>query len=225
MLERLRLAWARRRSRLAVQLESLEQPLPATRAPLAALEMIALDFETTGLDWSRDHLIAAGWLLIRADRIILSSAREVRVSLDSESGVGQSATIHGLVDSDLDHAEDASALLAQLLPELAGRVIVAHAAAIERGFLDALLTSMGGARMPHRFVDTMAQERQLMELEGQRIGEGDLTLDACRKRRGLPAHSSHSALADALACAELLLAQIEQMGGATRVRLRDLSCA
>lgn len=222
MLERLRLALARRRSRLPLQREALARRLPAAGARLADIEMIALDFETTGLDWSRDRIIAAGWVLIRGDRIVMASAREVRVRLDSAAGVGQSATIHGLVDSDLDEAEDASALLAHLLPDLAGRALVAHAAAIERGFLDALLTRMGGASMPHRFIDTLAQERVLMELDGRQVGEGDLTLDACRARRALPPHSSHSALADALACAELLLTQIEQMGGAGSVRLGDL---
>jgi DNA polymerase III subunit epsilon len=34
--------------------------------------------------------------------------------------------------------------------------------------------------------------------------------------------AQHSAGADALACAELLLAQVEALGGASRVRLRDL---
>jgi DNA polymerase-3 subunit epsilon len=51
---------------------------------------------------------------------------------------------------------------------------------------------------------------------------GDLTLDACRERRGLPDHQRHSAGADAVAAAELLLAQVAQLGGAGDVKLRDL---
>jgi DNA polymerase-3 subunit epsilon len=50
----------------------------------------------------------------------------------------------------------------------------------------------------------------------------DLSLDACRRRRGLPGHTHHSAAADALACAELLLAQLAQFGDDGHVRLADL---
>jgi DNA polymerase-3 subunit epsilon len=186
--------------------------------------MIALDFETTGLDAERDHIIAAGWVLIRGDRIVLASAREVRVRNGSAGGVGQSAVIHGILDSDLDDAGSTEALIEDLLPELAGRAIVAHAAAIERNFLAALLRRLGGVPLPNPFVDTMALERHLVEGGGGKVRElhGDLTLDACRERRGLPDHQRHSAGADAVAAAELLLAQVAALGGAAEVKLREL---
>jgi len=115
-------------------------------------------------------------------------------------------------------------MLAQLLPELAGRPIVAHAASIERGFINALLRRLGGVPLGNPFVDTMTLERRLVEAGGGSVRElhGDLTLDACRARRGLPTHQSHSAGADAVACAELLLAQVDELGGAGRVKLKEL---
>jgi DNA polymerase III epsilon subunit-like protein len=69
-------------------------------------------------------------------------------------------------------------MIEQLLPELAGRVIVAHAVSIERGFLATLLRRMGGVPLPNPFVDTMALERHLIEGHGGRVRElhGDLTL-------------------------------------------------
>lgn len=83
---------------------------------------------------------------------------------------------------------------------------------------------MGGVPLPNRFIDTMALERRLVEGHGGSVRElhGDLTLDACRARRGLPDHQRHSAAADAIACAELFLAQVAQLGGAEKVRLREL---
>ena len=199
-------------------------PCRARGARLAELETVALDFETTGLDAQRDHIIAAGWVLIRGDRIVMASAREFHVRNLSPEGVGQSAVIHGILDSDLEDAASSDMLIEQLLPELAGRAIVAHAASIERGFLAALLRRMGGVPLPNPFIDTMALERHLIEAEGGRVRElhGDLTLDACRARRGLPDHQRHSAGADAVAAAELFLAQVAQLGGAERVRLRHL---
>lgn len=223
-LQSIRLALARRSCKLPVQRRLLQHPLPARSARVADIEMVALDFETTGLDAKRDRVIAAGWVLIRGDRIVMASAREVRVRDDIPGGVGQSAVIHGILDSDLDDAGSGEAMLEHLLPELAGRAIVAHAASIERGFLAGLLRRLGGTPMPNPFIDTMALERRLIEGEGSRVRElhGDLTLDACRARRGLPDYQRHSAGADAVAAAELLLAQIAQLGGAEQVTLRDL---
>ncbi len=224
LLQRFRLARARRRSELPLQQELLQRPLPSPGARVAELELVALDFETTGLDARRDHLIAAGWVLIRGGRIVMATAREVRVRNGSVDGVGQSAVIHGILDSDLDDADSVESMLEQLLPELAGRAVVAHAAAIERNFLAALLRRMGGVPLPNPFIDTMSLERHLVEGSGGKVRElhGDLTLDVCRERRGLPDHQRHSAGADAVAAAELLLAQVAQLGGTRSVKLREL---
>lgn len=223
-LQRLKLAWARRQCRYPPQAQLLDHPLPDGRARVSELEMVALDFETTGLDPARDHIIAAGWVLLRGDRIVMASAREVRVRNTGAGGVGQSAVIHGITDSDLDDAETVEVMLAHLLPDLAGRPVVAHAAVIEREFLNALLRRLGGVPLPNDFIDTMAIERQIIEGNGGSVREmhGDLTLDACRARLDLPDHQRHSAGADAVACAELLLAQIDRLGGADRCKLKDL---
>lgn len=224
LLQRFRLARARRACSLPLQQRLLLQPLPSRGACVADVELVALDFETTGLDAQRDHIIAAGWVLIRGDRIVMASARELRVRNGRPDGVGQSAVIHGILDSDLDDADSVETLVEQLLPELSGRAIVAHAASIERDFLAALLRRMGGVPLPNPFIDTMALERHLVEGGGGSVREqhGDLTLDACRERRGLPDHQRHSAGADAVASAELLLAQVAQLGGAASVKLREL---
>ncbi len=225
LLQKLRLERARRACRLPLQQRLLhEQSLPSRWARVAEVDTIALDFETTGLDAQRDHVIAAGWVRIRGERIVMGSAREIHVRTHGPDGVGQSAVIHGIVDSDLEHAASGETLLEQLLPDVAGCVIVAHAAAIERSFLATLLRRLGGVPLPNLFVDTMALERRLIEGDGGSVRElhGDLTLDACRRRRGLPEHQRHSAGADAVACAELFLAQVAGLGGAGKVRLREL---
>lgn len=220
-----RLALARRACKLPLQQRLLQCELPAPSARLADIEMIALDFETTGLDAKQDRIIAAGWVLVRGDRIVLSSAREVRVRNDDSEGVGQSAVIHGIVDSDLEQAEDSTTMLAQLFEDVAGRPIIAHGARIERGFLNALLHRLGGTALLNPFICTLLLERKLIEAEGGHVREQqvDLTLDACRTRHGLPEHQRHSPGADALAAAELFLAQVEQLGGPQKALLRDVS--
>jgi DNA polymerase-3 subunit epsilon len=224
-LDNVRLALARRACKLPVQQRLLTHPLPSRHTPVAGMEMLALDFETTGLDTKRDRILSAGWILIRGDRIVMANAREVRVRSETPEGVGQSAVIHGIVDSDLDQAEESATMLEHLFHDLAGRPIVAHASWIERGFLNALLQRLGGIALMNPFICTMALERKLIEGEGGHVREqhSDLTLDACRLRRGLPEHQRHSAGADALATAELFLAQVALLGGANKVSLRDVS--
>lgn len=220
----LRLAYARHACKLPSQAKMLECALPADSAAIATLQMIALDLETTGLDIKRNRILAAGWVLLRGDRIVISSAREVQARDESAEGVGQSAVIHGILDSDLVEAGTLETLLDQLLPELAGRPIIAHAATIERGFLNALLRQLGGTALPNPFIDTLLLERTLIESRGGTINEmqGQLTLEACRARHGLAEHQRHSAAADALATAELFLAQVAELGGADKLRLRDV---
>lgn len=225
LVQYFRLARARRNCRLPLQARLLREPLPSPGTPVSELEIVALNFETTGLDMQRDRIIAAGWVLLRGDRIVMASAREVRVGNGGAEGVGQSAVIHGITDSDLDDADSIEAMLEQLLPDLTGRAIAAHAVSIERGFLTSLLRGLGGVPLPNPFIDTMALERRLLEDSGGSVREmhGDLTLEASRARRQLPDHQRHSAGADAVACAELLLAQIDQLGGAGKVKLRNLT--
>jgi DNA polymerase III subunit epsilon len=215
-LQWLRLGLARRRCGFLLQKRLLSQRLPPRSTWVRDLEMVALHFATTGLDPSTDRILAAGWVQLRGDSILLASARDVQVR-SPEAGAP-------LPGEDTDEEAPMAVVLEQLLPELAGRVIVAHAAAIERGFLNALLRHVGGVPMPNPFVGTLALEQRLIEAEGGVVREqyGDLTLEACRARRGLAEYRLDSAGTAAIACAELLLAQVSYLGGASRVRLREL---
>jgi DNA polymerase-3 subunit epsilon len=49
-----------------------------------------------------------------------------------------------------------------------------------------------------------------------------LTLAKCRERYHLPSYSNHNALSDAMATAELLLAQITAMGSGSNILLSQL---
>jgi DNA polymerase-3 subunit epsilon len=224
LIAQMRLARAKRRCRFPLQAKLLHEPLPSNSDRISEIEVVALDFETTGLNPQTDHVIAAGWVLIQGERMLYASAREIRVRPHAFDGVGQSAVIHGIVDSDLDDAESLDALVEVLLPELAGRAIVAHAASIERAFLASMLRHLGGVPLPNPFIDTMTLEKRLVEGTGGRIREthGDLTLEECRERRGLPDHNRHSAGSDAVACGELFLAQVAHLGGAGKVPLREV---
>ena len=71
-------------------------------------------------------------------------------------------------------------------------------------------------------IDTMAIERKRLLRKHDVIKEGTLRLDACRQRYNLPVYAGHNASVDALACGELLLAQMASIAGNEKLNLADL---
>jgi len=56
--------------------------------------------------------------------------------------------------------------------------------------------------------DTLSFEKNKMSFDNEfQLHNSSLTLAACRTRHGLPIYTSHHAMDDAIACAELFLAQ------------------
>ena len=186
----------------------LAEPLPAVSTTLDNARLLAVDIETTGLDPRSDRVLSIGWLPIDDNRVVLGGAGRVEVRDDDAAGVGQSATVHGLTDDRLASGVPLEEAVGLLVTALTGRVLLAHFARIETDFLGAACQRLWGAGLPCVVVDTFELERR--ELTGGRGGEvraGALRLWAARERRGLPPYRAHEALTDALACAELYLAQ------------------
>jgi DNA polymerase-3 subunit epsilon len=129
--------------------------------------------------------------------------------------------VHRLRDCELREGAAQAAVLQRFLEVAGGRVLVFHHAPLDLAFLDKACTQLFAAPLLMPTVDTLRLEHRQMTRREQTIGEGDLRLAACRERYGLPPHAAHSALDDALATAELLLAQLATRG--TGGRLRDLS--
>ena len=190
--------------------------LPGPETPLADLRLLAVDIETTGLDPRRDRVLSIGWLPVDGGRIELGGAGRVVVrDTGGAAGVGQSATVHGLTDDRLAGGVPVEEAVARLLDALAGRVLLAHFAQIETGFLAAVCERAWGAGMPCVVVDTFELERRVVAGGwGAEPARGALRLWTARERRGLPVYRAHEALTDALACAELYLAQRAELEAA-----------
>jgi DNA polymerase III subunit epsilon len=195
----------------------LSVPLPGLDTPLPDLRLLAVDIETTGLDPRRDRVLSIGWLDVDGGRIELGSAGQVVVrDAGGAGGVGQSATVHGLTDDRLASGIPLEDAVARLLAALEGRVLLAHFARIETQFLAAVCERAWGAGMPCVVVDTFELERRVVAGGwGAEPAQGALRLWTARERRGLPVYRAHEALTDALACAELYLAQRAELAAAS----------
>ncbi len=193
---------------------STAPPDPST--PLAAARLLAIDMETTGLDPATDHVLSVGFVPVDGELIQLSGAREILVRPEGE--VGESARFHGLTDDSLLPGVGLAEALDGVLSALTGRVLLAHHAALEGGFLAQACETLYGVRPSFDVVDTMSLQYALLS-QGydDEPPQGSLRLWAARGQFGLPRYAAHAALTDALACAELYLVQVAELQ-ATRAR-------
>ena len=126
---------------------------------VADAELLALDFETSGLNPQSDRLLSMGWVLISRGRIRMASAGHCIIRSDHHS-VGQSATVHGLLDTDLEQGISLSEALSSLLAMLRGRMLVVHYSPIESGFLLSACQAIHGVPLPLQIIGTMVEHRR-----------------------------------------------------------------
>lgn len=201
---------ARRRRLLRKQppepmLGYLNTPLPGLRARCTDVDIIAMDFETTGFDPATDHILSIGVVRISSLSIQLNTARHQLVR--SKRPIPEaSAIIHGITDDTAANGVPLEQLLPDLLDTLAGCAVLVHHAAIERNFLDAACQRLYSTPFNARFIDTERVARRTMQHRHQPIGKTDLRLFNLRERYHLPRYPAHNALSDAFATAELFLA-------------------
>jgi len=200
-------------------------PSAPSRTPVPDVAFLAVDLETTGLDPRRDHVLAMGWVPVIDSEVVLRDAREVLVRPPAGVSVGESANIHGLTDDGLVDASDLGDALSELLEALRGRVLVAHHAPLELGFLTHAVRAVYRARLPVTAVDTMQLQYRLVVGPHGDVASGALRLDAARRHLHLPRYTAHRASIDAIATAELLLAQAAELAHRLghEPTLRDLS--
>lgn len=218
-IEKKLLDWAKQFERLrqSSRNESLrsfyEKGVVRGNTPIADTPLIALDFETTGLNSKRDDIVSIGLVPFSIQRIRCSESQhwivKPRRTLDEKSIV-----FHQITHSDIDNAPDLSEILDKLLNAIAGKVVVVHYRQIEREFLfQALLRRIDeGIYFP--VIDTMAIEQQVLQGSRRLLSKllsqplPSLRLPDCRQRYGLPAYQLHHATLDAIATAELFQAQL-----------------
>ena len=193
---------------------------PDRRTPVGALPLLAVDVETTGLAPGRDRVLAVGWVPVDGTRIDLTRARR-HVVRDPDPG--DAVTIHGLTHDDLEAGRPLAEVLAELRAAIEGRALLAHYAPFDVRFLDAALRSVGERPLRAPMVCTLELQRRLLSRDEDELPKGALRLWRSRDHYGLPRVRAHDALGDAVACAELYLAQVAELGAGGRpLTLRDV---
>ncbi|MCE9681005.1 3'-5' exonuclease [Halomonas alkalisoli] len=174
------------------------------RRPLRALEIVAFDTETTGLELRRgDTVISIGACRIVNARLLASDVFDVRV--DPGKPIPPASTaIHGLTDSDVRGAPPLPVLLPRFRNYIGDAVVLAHNAAFD---LLALQPPGASVTLDMPVLDTLLISRALDEsLDGH-----DLDTLADRYSLRFPPGTRHTALGDARVTAELWLALLPRL--------------
>ena len=198
----------------------LATPFPRPGLDYRRVQYVAVDLETTGLNARRDQILSIGWVLVDGNRIRLDSARHRLLRVTGEIPA-DSAVIHQITDDESARGMELSAALPELLTDLAGRVLIAHHARVELGFLGAACKRLWGKGLLVRTVDTQAVARRLLERRQIPFKGSDLRLHALCERYNLPRHGAHNALSDALSAAELFIAQAAHRDSGRGMALGD----
>lgn len=186
----------------------------APETSIKSIPFVAVDFETTGFDPKHDGIVSIGLVPFDLKRIHCKGAKHWIVRpgtvLDEESVV-----VHGITHSDIKSAPDMIRIVEYLLEALEGRIVVVHHRGIERPFLNAALEKRINEGIVFPVVDTMELEARVHRAKPLTLWQRfrgytlpSIRLVDSRERYNLPYYRQHHALTDALATAELFLAQV-----------------
>lgn len=178
------------------------------------LEFLSVDLELNSLDPIEGDILSIGYIPIVAGHIVVGEGHHILV--DDHGGVGDSAVIHGIRDCDADEGVHLQEALAQLDKARQGRILLFHHAGLDLSFLAKHQPVYRGIPA----IDTLLIEHKRRQRQNLPL-ENTLRLNQCRERYNLPVYNAHNALTDALATAELFLAQLAYLGGSSGVSLKE----
>lgn len=184
----------------------LSVPFPLLYTPVDQIPILAVDFETTGLDAIQDKLLSVGCVELNQRQIKIGTSYHQIIQTQG-SLKADNVTIHQITDDQKDQGKPLAEVVAALLKMLAGKVMLVHFARIERQFLQQACIELYGMAPVFPMIDTLVIAKKGLDKRDVAYDPSELRLSALRARYQLPNHYAHNALNDAIATAELLLAQ------------------
>ena len=196
--------------------------LPPPRTPWREASYCVVDLELSGLDPRRGEIVAFAALPIEDGRVRLDGAASGLVR-PTRPLAEESILVHGIRAADLADAPALADALGPLLAAMTGRVLIAHHAQIERVFLSRALRRLG-VRLREPVLDTaLLAPIWLAERDGELPRR--MTLTEMTRACGLPVHSPHTAIGDALTTAQLFIAVADHLDARRAETVRRLSRA
>ena len=200
---------------------SLPTPPPRARpVPWRDAEYVALDFETTGLDFRSDTVVSYGVVPVRHGRAIVGESAHQLIEPHVPPSP-RSQTIHELRPQDLAGSPSIAQARDELRTALDGRYLLVWFAGVEVHFLNAIFGG-GTRRWRRRTIDVRNLAIAADGLAGPVRDKPGYPLSGTAARYGVPVADAHQALDDALVTAQLFLVLAEKLPGYAHPTLRDL---
>ncbi|PID46178.1 MAG: DNA polymerase III subunit epsilon [Proteobacteria bacterium] len=199
----------------------LAEPLPDKNCPISQTPLLALDFETTGLNPKVDHILSAGYLDVEDNEIVLGTSHHAIVDTDGALKE-ENVVIHQITDDHKAQGQSLEETVSDLLKALRGKVMLVHFAHIERSFLNDACLKLYGMAPVYPIIDTFMLAKRRMDMKSAGYDPSELRLSNLRKTANLPHYNAHNALTDALATAELLFVEVAMMSHKQSPPLKNL---
>ncbi|GHF89289.1 exonuclease domain-containing protein [Thalassotalea marina] len=184
----------------------LATPFPDLSCPVNELPLVAVDFETTGLDAVADKLLSVGFCQLESGLINLGSSFHQIINTKQKLKP-ENVVVHHITDEQQQQGLPLEEVVEDLLKALAGKVMLVHFNQIERHFLQQACLELYGVKPPLLMIDTLLIAKRRLDQRDVAYDPSELRLTNQRSYYQLPHYAAHNALSDAVATAELFLAQ------------------
>ncbi|HZG87242.1 exonuclease domain-containing protein [Paenibacillus sp.] len=184
--------------------------------PLSDIEVVVFDLETTGFNASGgDEILSFGAVAAKGD--VIREEETFYTLVNPERPIPANIVeLTGITEDDVRGAPSVMEGLQQFFAFVDKRILVAHASAHDRQFLNAALWRTSKVHMTHRVLDTIMIAKWL---EPKRT---DYSLDALLEEHGIPITVRHHALEDSLMTARLWVSFLRRIRDRNIQTLGDL---
>lgn len=171
--------------------------------PFEAGRYVVLDVESTGLDLNRDRLIAIGAVVVEGGKVVLRESFEIVLRQDAVS-TKDNILIHGIGGEAQREGVDPVAGLLDFLEFIGKLPLVAFHVTFDQTMIKRALKEYLGFEFKHPWLDLAYVMPGLLPEYARRYR----ALDDWSGYFNISNYARHSALADALATAQLMLAAL-----------------
>ncbi len=184
------------------------------------VDYLVIDLELTGLNAKQDEIVSIAWVPISHQRIQIGQCQHF--INNQVSNLNQSPVFHGIDNTTIAAGVPLNEALKALNELLDDKILIFHNQQLDWGFLRIAFNKAGLLHKPLAILDTMNIEHKRLARQGHVIAQDSLTLSSCRERYRLPEYNCHNALTDAMATAELFLAQANQISRGKQLLVKHL---
>lgn len=174
--------------------------------PAAEIPFVVLDTETTGFHVGTDRMLSIAYLPVKTDAI-QPSRMKTGLFYRERPVINEAMKIHGILPSETASGTDARQIIAGLLEDLAGTVIVGHHIQFDARMLDEAFYRLFGVHFKNQLIDTAAlatEEIEAFHRTGYANQRPPSLDDVCRHLR-LSMADRHTAAGDTYITAEIFV--------------------